>query len=140
MAKVVDSIVRRHMKRTSRFTVFDGAQDIPFAVPPEEKVIGWYRNPPPWEKEVVLFTWQAIWCLGDELVRLPIAELVDYRAPESKTSLTGVHVILRNGDVHFVRVAGSGSANAKDAFSFVMVVRALAAGRTSAASEPSPKA
>lgn len=124
--RATDSIVRRHMKRTGRFITFEEAQTAPVAMPAEERIIGWYKNPPPWENELVLFTWSAIWISdGFRLVRLPIDELAGYQEPTSKADLVGVSVRMRGGDTHFVRVGGTRDGNVKDAFDFIMALRGL---------------
>lgn len=128
---VITSIVRRHMKRTSNgsFTVFDGVTELPvqLRLGSDEVIIGWYRNPPPWERTIILFTSQAIYCVEQGRVeRIPIVEIVGYESPNSKATTTGVRVLTREG-FRFVRLAGSFGphGNRKDVFSFIMVLRAL---------------
>jgi hypothetical protein len=132
MAVVVYSVVRRHMKRTSGFTVHDGDTPPPasFALGPEETIIGWYRNPPPWEGNLIVFTSKALYFVEDDRVeRVGLNELVGYEDPESKTDITGVRILTKSG-FRFVRIAGcfGPNGNRKDAYSFIMVVRALVDG------------
>ncbi len=51
MALLTYPVVRRHMKGTSGFTLCDEANDAPvnLSLTEGESVIGWYRNPAPWE-------------------------------------------------------------------------------------------
>jgi hypothetical protein len=123
------------MKRTSpgAFTVFDGTVEPPVksSLAPNETVIGWYRNPPPWEHYVILFTSEAFYLVGGEHVeRIPISDILGYEWPESKTDVAGVRVLTKDG-FRFVRVSGSygPSGQWKDAFSFIMVVSTLVPGR-----------
>ena len=134
MAVLVYSVVRRHMKKTSpgAFTVADATMETPakLALGPGESVIGWYRNPPPWEQQVIVFTSEAFYLVDDgQVERLPITDLTGYESPKSKTDVTGIRVLTKNG-FHFVRIAGchGPNGNYKDAFSFIMVVRALVPG------------
>ena len=131
MATLVYSVVRRHMKRTSpgAFTRFDGASEPPVEVSLThgETIVGWYRNPHPWQDNVIVFTSEAFIVVdGQRVERIPVGEIVGYESPKSKTDVTGVRVLTNDG-FRFVRVAGSfgPSGSQKDAFSFIMVVRAL---------------
>jgi len=110
--------------------VFDGSSELPLKVSltPEESVIGWYRNPPPWQHDVIIFTSQAFYVASAERIeRIALSDVVDYETPKSKADVTGVRVMTRDG-FRFVRVAGSfGSAdNQKDAYSFIMILHTLA--------------
>lgn len=131
MAIPVYSVVRRHMKRTSpgAFTVYDGTVESPvnLALAPSESIIGWYRNPPPWDDCVIVFTPEAFYLADSGRVdRIPISDIIGYESPKSKADVTGVRVLIKEG-FHFVRIAGSfgPGGNQKDAYSFIMVVRAL---------------
>ena len=134
MAVLVYSVVRRHMKRTSpgAFTVLEHAEALPIELlmGPGESAVGWYRNPPPWERYLVIFTSEALYLSeGERVERIPIADIVGYESPGSKTDVTGVRVLTNDG-FRFVRVAGcfGPGGNQKDAYSFIMVVRALIPG------------
>lgn len=138
MALVVYSVVRRHMKLTSErsFTVSDGTSDVPARLPltPDESVIGWYRNPEPWSTNLVVFTSHCIYIVDVERIdQIPIKDIVGYETPKMKDGVTGVRVITRSG-FHFVRVAGrfGPNGNRKDAYSFIMVLRALISGNAQA--------
>jgi len=134
IAVLVYSVVRRHMKRTSpgAFTMNDGKTAPPVTVElgPDEALVGWYRNPPPWENSVILFTSSALHVSdGDRIDRVAVEDIVGYQDPKSKSDVTGVRVLTKNG-FRFVRIAGSfgPNGNQKDAYSFIMLVRALVPG------------
>ena len=131
MPVLVYSVVRRHMKRTSpgAFTRYEeaGAPPLEVALSPGETVVGWYRNPTPWEDALIIFTSEAFYVVdGGRVDRVAVADIIGYEDPKSKTDVTGVRVLTRDG-FRFVRIAGSfgPSGNRKDAYSFIMVVRAL---------------
>ena len=134
MAVLVYSVVRRNMKRTSdgAFTVFDGNGPLPLelSLASGESVVGWYQNPVPWERYLIVFTSEALYLADDGRIdRVAIKALVGYESPNSKAEVTGVRVLTTDG-FRFVRVAGSfgPNGNQKDAYSFIMVVRALIPG------------
>jgi len=134
MALVVYSVVKRHMKRTSpnAFTVFDGKTQLPMklSLGPAESLIGWYRNPPPWENCLIVFTSAALYLLdGENVDRVLLSDLVGYEDPKSKTDISGVRLLTKDG-FRFVRIAGcfGPNGNRKDAYSFIMVVRAVVPG------------
>lgn len=134
MALLLYSVIRRHMKHTGRYFEGNGHAEAP-VIPemlPGESVIGWYRNPEPWDRCALVFTDMAIYSMEDrQVVRLPLADIVGYELPKSKTDVTGVRVRTRDG-FRFLRAAGSyGEAgHFKDAFGLVQVIRALAARNT----------
>lgn len=120
------------MKNSSAFTTASLEAPLPLGLRlrPDEVVVGWYRNPPPWEDSWVVFTTKAIIYLENErLTYLAIEDIIGYEPPESKTDVDGVRVKTRDG-LQFVRVAGRGGQYGQhlDAFSFVMVLRALIPG------------
>ncbi|WP_242393843.1 hypothetical protein [Anaeromyxobacter oryzisoli] len=129
MAFPVRAVVRRHMARTGRF--YDGAPaDLPLKVLPwkQENVIGWYRNPSPWEPCVVVFTESAIYSIEDkDVVRIEVNDILGYEFPKSKQNVSGVRVQTSKGDV-FVRIAGTRGPDGgiKDAFDFIMVIKKIA--------------
>ena len=63
---------------------------------------------------------------GGRIERIAVGDIVGYESPESKADVTGVRVRTKDG-FRFVRVAGcfGPGGNRKDAYSFLMVVRAL---------------
>jgi hypothetical protein len=131
---VIDSVVRRHMRQTSpgAFTVFEPSVEVPrgIHVAPGEALVGWYRNPSPWEGAIVAFTSEALIILdGDQSERINLRDIVDYESPPSKEAVTGVRIRTKDG-FRFVRMGGSfgPGGNRKDAYSFIMVVRAVIAG------------
>jgi len=131
MVLALYSVVRRHMKRTGRY--FEpGGEAKPPDLPgsdPGESLIGWYRNPEPWTDSVIVFTDKAIYSVeGGQVVRIAVADIVDYEYPKSKTDVTGVRVRTRDG-FRFLRASGSFGphGNQKDAFSLIMVLGVLAA-------------
>lgn len=134
MAVLVYSVVRRHMKRTSpgAFTRSEdgAAPPVELSLSPDDTVVGWYRNPAPWQESFVVFTSQAFYVVENGRTdRIAVADIVGYEDPKSKTDFTGVRVLTKDG-FRFVRIAGSfgPSDNQKDAYSFIMVVRALIPG------------
>jgi len=116
------------MKDTSGFTVCE-AQKPPIEIPLEEgeEVIGWYRNPPPWEGSVLLFTSKAIWTAeGSRTERIALRDIADYESPETTVDVTGMRVRTRDG-FRFMRIAGSygPSGKYKDFLALMMVLRAV---------------
>ena len=141
MAVLVYSIVRRHMKRAApgAFTVFSENEDPPvkLSLAPEESLIGWYRNPPPWEHYLVVFTSEALYLVdGEQVERLAIKNIIGYARPRSKRDVTGVRVLTKDG-FRFVRIAGhcGPEGNQRDAFSFISVIRGLVPGNPLVADE-----
>lgn len=134
MGVLVYSVVRRHMKHTSpgAFTRYQDGDVLPVEVTrgPGETFVGWYRNPAPWQDAFIVFTSESLYVIdGDRMGRIPLADIVGYEEPKSKTDVTGVRVLTKDG-FHFVRIAGSFGpyGNQKDAYSFIMVLRALIPG------------
>jgi hypothetical protein len=89
--------------------------------------VGWYRNPPPWEETIVLFTSDAFYICDESGVdRVALAGLLGYERPRSKAEVTGVRVLTTDGS-RFFRIAGSfgPAGNRRDAYSFITVLRGL---------------
>ncbi|XYH92479.1 hypothetical protein ACMHYB_31950 [Sorangium sp. So ce1128] len=131
MGVLVYSVVRRHMKHASpgAFTRYEEGAALPveFTPSPGETIVGWYQNPAPWQDAFIVFTSEALYTVdGGRIGRLAVADIVGYEDPKSKTDVTGVRVLTKDG-FRFVRIAGSfgPSGNQKDAYSFIMVLRAL---------------
>jgi hypothetical protein len=131
MGVLVYSVVRRHMKHTSpgAFTRFDGSTEVPaeLSLAPGETIVGWYRNPVPWQHCLIVFTSEAFYVVdGERTDRIAVSDIVGYEEPKSTRDVTGVRVLTKDG-FRFVRIAGSfgPSGNQKDAYSFIMVVRAV---------------
>jgi hypothetical protein len=100
---------------------------VELSLSPSEAIVGWYRNPAPWQDVFIVFTSEAFYLAdGGQIDRIAVADIVGYEAPKSKTDVTGVRVLTKDG-FRFVRIAGSfgPAGNQKDAYSFVMIVRAL---------------
>jgi hypothetical protein len=128
---LVESLVRRHMKLTSEgsFTRYPSDKPVPphGELPADESLLGWYRNPAPWEDSVIMFTTRAlIFVNGESHDRVPLEDIVDYELPQSKTDVTGVRIRTQSG-FRFVRVAGrfEPPSNVKDAFIFVGFLQAI---------------
>jgi hypothetical protein len=126
---LTDSVVRRHMKGTSNFTLLEKGSSAPFHLPLDldEAIIGWYRNPEPWQGSLLIFTSNAIWITeGEKLERVAMRTIVGYEDPETKVGVTGLRVRTSDG-FRFMRVAGSyGPAGKyKDFIGLMMVIRAI---------------
>lgn len=134
MTALVYSVVRRHMKHTSpgSFTRHKEGAALPvdLSASADETVVGWYRNPAPWQDSLIIFTSKALY-VGEagQLERIAVSEVVGYEDPTSKAEVTGVRILTKAG-FRFVRIAGSfgPSGNQKDAYSLIMVLRALIPG------------
>jgi hypothetical protein len=130
---IIRSVVVRHMKRLSGFTQWKDGAEIPpgLPFPGGEEVIGWYRNPAPFDSVVVLFTVAAIRVLdGERLATIPLLDIVGYDLPESKQTADGVRVLTSTGD-RFIRFAGSHGPDHKfrDAFALVSILHVFVRGR-----------
>lgn len=119
------------MKHTSpnAFTVFDGTVEPPveLSLAPDESIIGWYRNPPPWEHDVIVFTSKAIYLIDDERVdRIALSDVMDCEMPKSEEGVTGFRVITKDG-FRFVRMAGRSGPHEDHtvAFSYIDIVARL---------------
>ncbi len=126
MSDIIPSIVRRYLKSSKAFTVNTGETGPPWAdVSPNERIIGWYRNPDPFADECVVFTSEAIYFgAPPQLTRLAIRDISDYEVPHDKQNVTGVRVRTADG-FRFIRIAGRGEGSIRDAFALVMIVRAF---------------
>jgi hypothetical protein len=118
------------MKRTGRYFELGGKAEAPIIpdIPLGEGLLGWYRNPEPWDACTIIFTDKAIYSVDDgQIVRIAIADIIDYEFPKSKTEVTGVRVRTRDG-FRFLRAAGSfgPEGNQKDAFCLIAVLALLA--------------
>lgn len=129
MSGIFYSLVRRHMKLTSpeAFTKAepDTVMPVDLQLAPTESVVGWYRNPLPWDTTLIVFTTEGFYlCDPEGTQRVMAKDIVDYQRPESKETVDGVTVITNDGPI-FVRVAGTFGPNGqqKDAYSFIMMLR-----------------
>lgn len=128
MAFAISSVVRRHMKLTGRYRDAQLAP-LPFATTlvPEERVLGWYQNPEPWEQSVLVFTTDAIHAIQPgHLVRVNLSDIVGYEYPPPGRPPVGVRVVTRDG-FRFLRAAGSfGPSGAQlDALCLIQVLLAI---------------
>jgi hypothetical protein len=126
---IIVSLVRRYMKGCPSFVQNDGSKRVPLEIPLDagERIIGWYSNPPPWERILVLFSTNAIYSVENgEIEKTLWSDVIGYESPTSKADIQGVALQTVHGP-RFVRVAGSHgpSGKYKDAFGFVMIVRAM---------------
>ena len=137
MALVFYSVVRRHMKWTPRFTRVDAQTPLPFelALTEGETAVGWYRNPPPHENSVLVFTSNAIW-VGEKgaFERVAMSDIVGLDSPRKKEGVEGLLVHTKRGPC-FMRACGSFGphGNSKDFISLMMVLRAVIASVASTA-------
>lgn len=145
MTPLVYSIVRRHMKQTSpgSFTDQRAGTAVPAQLPlaSDETIVGWYQNPSPWERTLIVFTSEAFYSVDEDRIdRVAVRDIVGYEDPQSKPDVTGLRILTKDG-FRFFRVAGSfgPSGNQKDAYSFLMIVRALIPNASVVADTPPPK-
>jgi len=126
---IVSSLVRRHMKGMDAFVFAAPAVDVPVRVElvEGESLIGWYQNPPPWERCFVLFGTRSMYLSEDAgIARVVMDDIVDYELPKSKKNVPGVKVVTCSGSF-FVRMAGVHGKDGEfsDAFRLVMFFHAL---------------
>jgi hypothetical protein len=116
------------MKQADAFVVHREQYPIPFPLDVgAESVVGWYKNPAPWEHTHIVFTEEAIYVFeAATRVRIGFGEIVGYELPESKTDSTGVHIRTKDG-IRFVRIGGRSGPGGKfsDAFAFVGLLHAF---------------
>ncbi|XXT14322.1 hypothetical protein WME94_29145 [Sorangium sp. So ce429] len=127
MALIMSSVIGRHLKHAEAYVCMEGE-----ALPVEfdckgEDVVGWYRNPPPFENDYVVFTTVAVhaWS-ANGWIRVPFDEIVHYEVPDSKEDSSGVRIRTRDG-IRFIRFAGRSGPDGKfsDAFSLVGLLRVV---------------
>lgn len=129
MALVFYSVVRRYMKHTPRFTRVDEQNPLPFelALAEGETAVGWYRNPPPHEDSVLVFTSNAIW-VGEKatFTRVATSDIVGLQSPRRKEGVEGLLVFSKRGPL-FMRASGSYGpyGNCKDFISLMSILRAV---------------
>jgi hypothetical protein len=117
------------MKHTPRFTRVDEQNPLPFelALAEGESVVGWYRNPPPHEESVLVFTSNAIW-IGEAgaFERIDIRDIISFESPRKRPGVEGLSVETTRGS-RFMRASGSYGphGNFKDYISVLNVLRAL---------------
>ncbi len=135
MALMLYSILRRNLKNTGRY--FEPSQESeqprPDGLDEDEVLLGWYRNPEPWENCVLVFTDRAIYSVEPaKSFRLMLNDIEGYETPDSKSQLIGVRIRTSDG-FRFLRVAGSTGADGKfrDAFGLITVIQAVLRSRTS---------
>src|SRR5262249_39927842 len=102
------SLVRRHMKRSPTFIPCDdlASLPLPLSLAPGEVLVGWYRNPPPWQTTIIIFTSLAVYVAEDGcLTRTALDEIIEYETPVDKVNVTGVRIRTAGG-FRFIRMAG----------------------------------
>jgi hypothetical protein len=100
---------------------------LPLSLDPGEVLVGWYRNPPPWEATIVIFTSLAVYVAEDgRLTRTALEAIVDYQTPADKVSATGVRIRTADG-FRFIRMAGRYGPDGKfgDVFNFINILHVL---------------
>ncbi|XYH92487.1 hypothetical protein ACMHYB_31990 [Sorangium sp. So ce1128] len=100
---------------------------VPISLAAGEVPVGWYRNPPPWEECVILFTSVAVYAAdAGSVTKTSFEEIVDYETPKDKVSVTGVRIRTADG-FHFVRMAGRYGPDGKfgDVFNLLMILQVL---------------
>jgi hypothetical protein len=97
-------------------------------IPADEGVIGWYRNPAPFDDCYLVFSTDALFLVNSSsTTRVAWKDILGYESPELKGTVTGVTIRTRAGAL-FVPIAGSHGPGGKfkDAFSLVMVLQGIA--------------
>lgn len=127
------SLIRRHMKRSAAFSPCENVADLPVPISLErgEALVGWYRNPSPWEDNVVVFSTLAVYDVNAERVlKTRFDEIVEYETPKDKANATGVRLQTADG-FRFVRIGGRHGPNGKfaDVFDFLMILQVIVAHR-----------
>lgn len=129
MALDIGSLVRRYMRQTSAFVPAEPTNTVPVNVGLDvgEEFIGWYTNPPPWTRVILVFTTRAIIICENSLVmRIPFDEIVDFKMPASVAEATGLRIRIRDG-FRFVRMAGAyrPENKFKDVFSLTRLLQVI---------------
>ncbi|WP_257457575.1 hypothetical protein [Archangium lipolyticum] len=129
MALMIAALIRRNMKESTAFKVSDGHSAAPLSMelPAGESLVGWYKNPPPWEESLVAFTDKAIYALEkQQIVRIALDDIIDCESPPSKNEAVGVRVRTRDG-FRFIRMAGSRGPQGKfkDVFDLLMILKVI---------------
>lgn len=88
MPLLIYSVVRRHMKSVAGY-VPHGAAPLPVTFDASgEGLLGWYRNPPPFDEAYVVFTDQAIHTRAPSgWLRLAYADVAGYEARRTRMTL-----------------------------------------------------
>lgn len=118
------------MRETSAFTRWAPGLEAPVDIPREddEDWVGWYRNPPPWEDVVLLFSTRAIYVSEPSgVLRIPVHQVSGYDRLRKGDEVTGVRVVTSEG-IRFVRIAGRYGPGDRyqDVFSLVRILKVLA--------------
>lgn len=128
-SELVKSLVLRTMRSVRGFSRAQGPESVPSSLRglSQSEVIGWYINPPP-NDEVMLFTSDSILVCdaASHCVRYTVRydSVISYVQPGKDGSDDTVVVSTRD-DLVRIRVAGRGSGNARDVFTFAMLLRGL---------------
>ncbi|MFO0761257.1 MAG: hypothetical protein U0359_32560 [Byssovorax sp.] len=128
MALLMPSVIRHYLKHAESY-VSQGTIPLPIDLDAEgEEIVGWYRNPPPFEDDYVAFTTVGIYArAGGVWTRLPFDDIVDYELPQNKEKTNGVRVRAHDG-TRFIRFAGRSGPSGKfsDAFILLGLLRVVA--------------
>jgi len=90
-------------------------------------VIGWYRNPTPWENSALVFTSSAIWTVEEHRTeRIAIKNILGYERLETAEGVTGLRIRTTDG-FRFLRIAGAYGPERKfkDFVGLMMILRAV---------------
>lgn len=117
------------MKSAASFTFSQSKRGLPFVFDMEmgEELIGWYRNPPPFEQPLI-FTTHAIYGIeAGHVIKILWPDIFDYELPAAEGDFSGVKIRARTG-AHFLRMAGGYGieGKGKDVFDFIEVLKVLA--------------
>lgn len=128
MTSIVQSLVVRHMKRTSVGAFVRGSvgHALPFLLP-TDVVVGVYRNAPPHLDELVIFTLDSIVLTGGAgAVRIGLDRIIGCETPPAKDTADSVVVITCDGR-QSIRANGRFGPNGsrRDAYCLLMLLRAI---------------
>lgn len=129
---VIASIICRNLRGANGFYVISASDSLPVEVElrQNEEVVGCYRNPPPWEDCVLVFTTRALLSIqAKQREGIELDDIVGYEEPRSKVDVTGIRVLTKTG-FQFIRIAGQGGAHEqyRDAYRLIMMIRAIMPG------------
>ena len=115
MPLVLYSVIRRHMKATGRYLEPSKGVECPVGakISGDERLLGWYQNPEPWQNCFIAFTDKAIYNVEPrEVVRLDLRNIVGIETPKKGTKMSGVRVRTPDG-FRFLRIMGAHGVSGK---------------------------
>lgn len=130
MSLLIGSVIRRHLKPTGRYSESTPTQEVVVPldnIPSEERVIGWYKNPEPWDDVMIGFTEHSILNVeGGRVSRILFDDILGYDTPDEKSSSTGIVLRTRNGS-HYLRFAGGSGTDLRyrDTFRLIAILRTI---------------